>query len=144
MPDKVTQPPRTHEVLARALAEHRDGNFRQAVEHYTEVLTADRKQTELRFYLGAAEQDRGEVTAALDGFRKAVDLVTTIDLVTAHIAGALGRPVWLMLKYTPECRWTEDGNATPWYPTTPLFRQPMPDEWGGVVDSIAQALDEFE
>ena len=74
MPDKNPQPPRAHDALARALAEHRDGNTRQAVEHYKEVLAADPTRAEVWRYLGAAERDRGEVTAALDGFRKAVDL----------------------------------------------------------------------
>ena len=82
----------------------------------------------------------GDTAAAME----AVDLVITIDSATAHIAGALGRAVWLMLKYAPDWRWAADGDATPWYPTMRLFRQPEPGDWRGVVDGIVEALDEFE
>jgi tetratricopeptide (TPR) repeat protein len=82
----------------------------------------------------------GDTAAALD----AIDLVITIDSAAAHLAGALGRPVWLMLKYAPDWRWAAEGDATPWYPTMRLFRQQQPGDWSGVVDRVAQALDGLE
>ena len=70
----------------------------------------------------------------------ALDLIISIDSSTAHLAGALGSPVWVMLKHAPDWRWGTDGDTTPWYPTMRLFRQTEPDDWRGVVNRVAQAL----
>ncbi len=82
----------------------------------------------------------GDTAAAME----AIDLVITIDSATAHVAGALGRPVWLMLKYAPDWRWVAEGDTTTWYPTMRLFRQRQPGDWRGVIDRVAQALDGLE
>ena len=81
----------------------------------------------------------GDTAAAIE----ALDLVITIDSAAAHVAGALARPVWLMLKYAPDWRWTADGDTTPWYPTMRLFRQQQPGDWGDVVDRVSQGLDDL-
>jgi tetratricopeptide (TPR) repeat protein len=75
----------------------------------------------------------------------AMDHVVTIDNSTAHLAGALGLPVSLMLPFAADWRWlTADANdacaATPWYPTLRLFRQPAPGDWASVVRAIATSL----
>lgn len=86
-------------------------------------------------------------TACLDGFGntaaalKSCDLVITIDTATAHLAGALGRPVWLLLKYAPDWRWMLGRDDSPWYPTMRLFRQAAPGDWAGTVASLETALD---
>lgn len=68
-------------------------------------------------------------------------LVLTVDTMIAHLAGVLGRPVWLMLKHDPDWRWPVPGARTPWYPSMRVFRQPSPGDWGTVIAELAQALD---
>lgn len=69
-----------------------------------------------------------------------LDLVITIDTSTAHLAGALGVPVWLVLGRVPDWRWREQGEVTAWYPTMRLFRQSQVGHWEGVFAEIALAL----
>jgi hypothetical protein len=69
-----------------------------------------------------------------------LDLVITSDTSIAHLAGALGRPVWIALKYVPDWRWLTTRSDSPWYPTARLFRQTTLDDWQGVVSEIAAAL----
>jgi Flp pilus assembly protein TadD len=67
-------------------------------------------------------------------------LVVTIDTAVAHLAGALGKPVWIMLQHNADWRWLLDRTDSPWYPTARLFRQRRAGDWKGVVDSVARAL----
>jgi hypothetical protein len=69
-----------------------------------------------------------------------VGLVITSDTSIAHLAGALGRPVWVALKYLPEWRWMLARDDSPWYPTMRLFRQPRPGDWPAVFASMRAAL----
>ncbi|NVN88992.1 MAG: tetratricopeptide repeat protein [Desulfuromonadales bacterium] len=72
-----------------------------------------------------------------------LDLVITVDSAVAHLAGALGRPVWLMLPFNNDWRWMRDRNDSPWYPTMRLFRQEAPGEWEPVLANIARELARF-
>ena len=72
-----------------------------------------------------------------------MDLVVTIDTSVAHLAGALGKPVWMMLPYSTDYRWGMSGDKTPWYPTATLFRQPDISDWTSVVHKVATALTDF-
>ncbi|MSM40288.1 MAG: tetratricopeptide repeat protein [Geobacter sp.] len=69
-----------------------------------------------------------------------LDLVVTIDSAMAHLAGALGKPVWVMLPFVPDWRWLLDREDSPWYPTMRLFRQQMPADWHGVVSRVSRYL----
>ncbi len=69
-----------------------------------------------------------------------LDLVITVDTAIAHLAGALGKPVWLMLRFMPDWRWLLGRDDTPWYPTMRLFRQQSRGDWSGVVARVAAAL----
>jgi tetratricopeptide (TPR) repeat protein len=69
-----------------------------------------------------------------------LDLVITSDTATAHLAGALGRPVWVALQHVPDWRWLLDRTDSPWYPTMRLFRQRKRGDWAGVFAEIEQAL----
>jgi tetratricopeptide (TPR) repeat protein len=71
-----------------------------------------------------------------------LDLIICVDTAVAHLAGALGKPVWLMLSKAPCWRWLQDREDSPWYPTMRLFRQRQHGEWGEVVEEIRQALQE--
>ena len=69
-----------------------------------------------------------------------MDLVLSVDTAVAHLAGALGAKVWLLLPYASEWRWLRDRQDCPWYPGMTLFRQPKPDHWAAVVTEIRDAL----
>jgi Flp pilus assembly protein TadD len=69
-----------------------------------------------------------------------LDLVITIDTSVAHLAGALGKPTWIVLTFVPDWRWFLSRLDSPWYPTMRLFRQDSPGDWAGVFTRVAQAL----
>jgi Glycosyltransferase family 9 (heptosyltransferase) len=69
-----------------------------------------------------------------------LDLIVTADTAVAHLAGALGRPTWVALKYVPHWTWMLEREDSPWYPTVRLFRQPEPNNWASVFSTIEQAL----
>jgi tetratricopeptide (TPR) repeat protein len=72
-----------------------------------------------------------------------LDLIISIDTSVAHLAGALGKPVFLMLPYAPDWRWLLDRTDSPWYPTVTLFRQQKSGEWYGVIDRIRFVLEKL-
>jgi hypothetical protein len=69
-----------------------------------------------------------------------LDLVITVDTAVAHLAGALGKPVWILSRYDGCWRWFKDRDDSPWYPTARLFRQSAPGDWSGVMKRLADAL----
>jgi hypothetical protein len=72
-----------------------------------------------------------------------LDLVIAVDTSVTHLAGALGKPVWLMLPHPPEWRWLLGRADSPWYASARLFRQQHPGDWTSVVAQIAAALQDF-
>jgi tetratricopeptide (TPR) repeat protein len=77
------------------------------------------------------------VTAAV---MKQMDLVITIDTAAAHLAGAIGSPVWILLPRVADWRWLRNRSDSPWYPTARLFRQPAPGDWESVVSQVRREL----
>lgn len=73
-----------------------------------------------------------------------LDLVITVDTAVAHLAGAMGKPVWLMLPFMAEYRWMVARSDSPWYSSARLFRQPVAGDWRAVAAQIVAALGAFK
>jgi tetratricopeptide (TPR) repeat protein len=71
------------------------------------------------------------------------DLLITVDTSVAHLAGAIGRPAFVVLPFSPDWRWTLNAEHSPWYPQTRLFRQQAAGDWRGVIASVCDALRNF-
>jgi ADP-heptose:LPS heptosyltransferase len=69
-----------------------------------------------------------------------LDLVITVDTALAHLAGALGKEVWILLPFAPDFRWMLDRTDSPWYPTAKLYRQKSPGDWSSVISDVTSAL----
>ena len=69
-----------------------------------------------------------------------MDLVISVDTSVAHLAGALGKPVWILLPFVPDWRWLLEREDSPWYPTARLFRQPKIGDWDSVIDQVKHSL----
>jgi ADP-heptose:LPS heptosyltransferase len=74
------------------------------------------------------------------GMLLAIDLLVSVDTMPAHLAGALGVPVWLLLHTDPDWRWMEERDDSPWYPSMRLFRQRRPGDWKPVLQRVAEEL----
>jgi len=72
-----------------------------------------------------------------------LDLVIAVDTAAAHLAGAMGKPVWVLLPYAPDWRWLLERDDSPWYPTMRLFRQKSLGDWTGVIERISHTLAGF-
>lgn len=84
-------------------------------------------------------EDFGDTAALID----ALDLVIAVDTAVAHLAGALGKPVWLLNRFFPCWRWLSEGTDSPWYPTLRQFRQPRLDDWDSVIAEVRCALEHY-
>ena len=74
------------------------------------------------------------------GLVAGLDLVITVDTSVAHLAGALGKPTWVLIAFAPDWRWLLDRDDSPWYPTVRLFRQPAPGDWAEPIGRLAAAV----
>jgi ADP-heptose:LPS heptosyltransferase len=117
-----------------------------------ELITPDKQFFSLQTEVSAADQalldsrsDIVQMTAGLRNFADAplvdlMDVVVTVDTSMAHLAGALGRPVWVLLPFNPEWRWLLERRDSPWYPSARLFRQPAAGDWTSVIANVRTEL----
>jgi len=112
------------------IALQQDGSDEIAVHNcHTQILTFGNE-------LDGAGQAFCDTTAIIEN----LDLIICSDTAVAHLAGALGKPVWLCLDSAPDWRWGLEDRATPNYPNTTLFRQQAPAKWKSVIDELKRAL----
>lgn len=81
--------------------------------------------------------------SATAGLMKKLDLLITVDTSSAHLAGALGVPVWMLLPFDPDWRWLLGREDTPWYPTMRLFREQAPRDWPSAIAIVRGELKKF-
>jgi hypothetical protein len=119
------------------------------------VLEPLSKLTGITFYIlqfnarvAGWDESFGEYIGEFDvpefaGVMKSLDLLITVDSMPAHLAGALGVPVWTLLQKHADWRWMEDREDSPWYPTMRLFRQKEQGEWKEVIERVKEELKSF-
>lgn len=104
-----------------------------------QVGDAERQRMEVSFPvidLSDGLTSFAETAAAVE----ALDLIVAVDTAVAHLAGALGRPVWVLLPWNNDWRWLSGRDDSPWYPTARLFRQTRNGGWSGPAEAVARAL----
>lgn len=99
-------------------------------------LQKDATPEELAAFTPVELSDFGMTASVIAG----LDLVVTVDTVVAHLAGALGKPVWTLLGFAPDWRWQQKREDSPWYPSMRLFRQQEPGDWNPVIDKVREGI----
>ena len=138
----------------RTPSEH--GNRSMRLEELAPLLAADAQFISLQKDVPHADRqllrqsdslldksDRLRTFADTAALISQLDLVISVDTSVAHLAGALGAPVWIALLFTPDWRWQLNRADSPWYPQARLFRQAVRGDWTEVVDRLRLALDEW-
>lgn len=88
------------------------------------------------FNLGEEFEDFSDTAGVIEN----LDVIITVDTSVAHLAGAMGKPVWVLIPYVPDWRWMLDREDSPWYPTMRLFRQQRKGDWNHVFERVANEL----
>jgi tetratricopeptide (TPR) repeat protein len=131
IPLQLFEPLSTYETISwYSLQKHDGAEQAHALDGRFKLITYDDLDTEHGAFMD---------TAALI---ESLDVVITIDSAVAHLAGALGKEVWLLLPYATDWRWIEGQTISPWYPTMTIFKQENPFDWSAVIAAIDDKLAE--
>ncbi len=110
------------------------------VEFYTLQAGPERFELEAEMHDVGHLFDENDCVLTTASLVQTLDVVITVDTMMAHLAGALARPVWVMLPHESDWRWMLDREDSPWYPTMRLVRQSNPGKWGPVIDKVKSCL----
>jgi hypothetical protein len=91
-------------------------------------------------FLGNAIEDFDDLAALV----ALCDLVISADTAVAHLAGAMGKPLWLLKQFAADWHWMNSPSGSPWYPDVRIFRQPTPGDWGSVITKVVSELRSFK
>ena len=116
-----------------------DATFVSLQKEVRAADTATLKESADIIHFGHELEDFSDTAALISH----LDLVISVDTAIAHLAGALGKPVWILLTHVPDWRWLLDRDDSPWYPTARLFRQSETREWDSVIMRVRDALLKF-
>lgn len=114
----------------------------QGVDFYSFQMGAAKDQAQAAFAqnqlidLSGQLTDFGQTALLL----QSMDLIISVDTALAHLAGAMAKPIWMMIAFMPDFRWMLDKETTRWYPTARLFRQPRHNDWRSVIERIGDEL----
>jgi tetratricopeptide (TPR) repeat protein len=111
-----------------------------APDHFISLQKGSSLDADSRVYDAAPSLHDFTATA---GLVAECDLVISVDTAVAHLAGAMGKPVWTLIAYSPDWRWLLGREDTPWYPTMRLFRQKAPGDWTSAIDFMIPELRRF-
>ena len=115
---------------------HNEGTFISIQRELRDEDAAALSQIPRIMHVGADLADFDDTAAVV----ALADRVITVDTSVAHLAGALGRPTWILVPFWPDWRWMLDRDDSPWYPTVRLFRQSAAGDWDTVIARVAAAL----
>jgi len=121
-------------IVLAALIQHLPADY-QYVSLQKEVRDIDKPVLESStdiLHFGNELDDFADTAALCE----LVDVVITVDTSVAHLGGALGKPTWVLLPFSPDWRWLLDRNDSPWYPSVKLYRQPNVGDWSSVFDKV--------
>ena len=156
LPASLSNPLKVGIAWAGRPTHQNDANRSSSFSHFTELMGL----ADVAFYslqTGPAAGDIAahgceafvtDIAARINDFADTaavigqLDLVISVDTAVAHLAGALGKPVWVVLPHPGDWRWMMGRDDSPWYPTMRLFRQSAPGDWGPVFGALKAALTE--
>jgi ADP-heptose:LPS heptosyltransferase len=111
-----------------------------------DYISLQRAYREADRALESGEREILDLAAGLESFSDTaavihhLDLVVSVDTAVAHLAGAMGKPLYLLLPWVPDFRWLLERTDSPWYPTARLFRQQGLADWSGALAQLGEAL----
>jgi tetratricopeptide (TPR) repeat protein len=131
----------TELLLWSAILQHREATFvsLQTDPGRTQLADIDLAHRPFDPFADAPPRDFADTAAIIND----LDLVISIDTAVAHLAGAMGRPAWVMLPFAADWRWAREGDRSPWYPSMRLFRQRRLGDWVEVMEQVETALSAF-
>jgi len=138
------------EAFRQAVSLHQQGRLAEAELIYQDILRQEPAFFEALHLLGVVALQTRKTQESVELITKAIarnpnlDLLITVDTSTAHLAGALGKPVWILNRFDTCWRWLLERTDSPWYPTAKLYRQEKGEDWDNVVERVKTDLADFQ